>query len=117
MARYITDAVTTNTRSQAFPLQSPRGEGEAAILKTIFVQGTFDTATATLQVSADGGVTFVDVTDESGAAVAFTANGARNIKISSDVGTGPGHFPVKLAMNVASVGGSTSIQMIVYENR
>jgi hypothetical protein len=47
--------------------------GYAPITQTIVAYGTWDTATVTIQLSPDGGTTWID-TDAS-----FTANGAKNI--------------------------------------
>ena len=82
MARHVTSAVTANGRSELITLISRRAGGGDAINFTAGVQGTFGAGTATLQISFDDGTTWIDVTNDSGTAIAFTANGARNVTVS-----------------------------------
>jgi len=44
----------------------------------------FGSGTVTLQSSPDGGTTFIDVPDSSGAAITFTANGMTNFELYGD---------------------------------
>lgn len=109
MARHIAN-LTADGRSTAFPVYNPRSGGDS-VFKTIFVQGDFGSGTATLQVSGDGGTTWVNVTDDAGSVIQFTANGARNVRIISDV-----QLPTELSINLT---GSTNpdLNFIIYENR
>lgn len=63
--------------------------------RTLVVYGTWDGATAKLQMSPDEGSTWVDVTDAS-----FTADGAVIVVLT---------YPMLLRMHIASAGGSTSL--------
>ncbi len=55
---------------------------EVPLRATIFVYGDFGSGgTATLQASPDGGTTYIDVPDATGAATAFTANGMANFEL------------------------------------
>lgn len=109
MARHIAN-LTADGRSTAFPMYQARSGGDSS-LKEIYVQGTFGSGTATLQVSADGGTTWVDATDDNGTSITFAANGVRNVQISSDA-----QAPVLISINLA---GSTSpdLNLIIFENR
>lgn len=73
---------------------------------TLVVTGTFGSATAKLQCSADGS-TWVDVGDN----VSFTANGVGNFELFTDIGN-----PIKLRLNVAG-GSSQSMKSYLYDNR
>ena len=68
----------------AFALLNPRGEGAGGITRTVNVYGAFGGGTATLQISTDGGPTWVDFEDETGTVVAFTASAARSLVIVGD---------------------------------
>ena len=75
----------------------PGGAGGA----TFIGDGTWDTATLKLQVSPDGGTTVIDVTG-----VSLTADGHKD---TPPLGAG-----VKVRANLASVGGSTSINARIF---
>jgi len=109
MARYETDVVTTNTESSTITLINPRSGGDS-VFKTIGIQGTFGSGTATLEVTIDGGTTWIPFTS-AGAAVEYTVNDVRNMRVCSDA-----KEPIKLRF--ALTGATTpSIQMIVYDVR
>ncbi len=82
MAKYQATALTADGRSEAITMQNARSGGDST-KKTVFVEGDFGTGTATLQVSSDKGATWVDVTNDAGAAVAFTSSGVRELSILS----------------------------------
>lgn len=114
--------LTADGQSEGVALIAMRGEGEAAILKTVFVQGDFGSGTATLKVSADGGSTWVDVVDSTGTAITFTVNGARNVKVSSvemDNTNNDSDNESKAVLLGMSLASSTSpdLDMFVYQNR
>lgn len=44
----------------------------------------FGSGTVTLQASFDGGTTFIDVPDQAGTAITFTANGMTNFELYAD---------------------------------
>lgn len=52
---------------------------------TLYVFGgggnNFGSGTVTLQASPDGGTTFIDVPDQAGASITFTANGMTNFEL------------------------------------
>lgn len=109
MAKSQTPAVTADGRSGEITLYNrPRGGG-ASLKKTIFITGTFGSGTATLQISDDGGTDYVDVLDNVGAAVTFTANKAVNVEIASDAVD-----PVLLTFNLAGAT-SPNLVMTVYD--
>lgn len=83
----VMNAVTSNSNSTVYNFNG--GEGQ------VVVSGTFDTSTVTLQMSPDGGTTWVAV----GASSTFTAAGAAGFSV----------HPCKLRINVASVDSSTSV--------
>ena len=90
MATQLFTAQTVNADSSIVRWYGGRG--------TFAVQGTWDTSTLKLQVSFDGGTTYLDVTDAS-----FTADGYKVFEL-----------PIcKIKANLASVGGSTSVGAIV----
>lgn len=83
----VLNAVTANSNSLTYNFN--KGEGQ------IVVSGTWDTATVKLQMSPDGGTTWVDV----GSASTYTADGISSFALNS----------CKVRVNVSSVGGSTSV--------
>lgn len=112
MARNQTAALTADGRSEAIRIYNARGRGGGAVLQTVVVQGSsFGGGTATLQITADEGTTWIDVTDDTGTAVTFTANGARNTTIASDA-----ENPLELSINLAGAT-SPNISLIVYQVR
>jgi len=88
-------AQTANADSAWFDW--PGGAGGA----TFVGDGTWDTAALKLQMSPDGGTTAIDVTG-----VSLTANGHKDIP---PLGAG-----VKVRANLASVGGTTSINARIF---
>ena len=77
---------TTDTTSAAFDWQGGTG--------TFFAQGTFGTATVSLETSFDGGTTWIAVDD-----VSFTTAKATNFQLGN----------VKIRARVAGSGGGTSV--------
>jgi hypothetical protein len=84
---------TTNTASDAVAWEA----GECRNVLGVLVSGTFDSATVTLQVSLDGGTTYVDTT------YALTAAGIRNVELP---------YPCHWRLNVSGGGASMSITCI-----
>lgn len=86
--------------TQILTTASTNGNGTAydfsGGVATLTVQGTFDGATAKLQHSLDGGTTYVDCDSDN---ASFTAAGQSNVELAAG----------KVRMNLASAGGSTSI--------
>lgn len=71
---------------------------------SVAVFGTFDTVTATIEGSYDGGVTWIPLKDINGAAVSFTANGVAQI----------GTVPEKIRYSVGAGGaGTTSLTIVI----
>ena len=83
----VLNAVSANSNSSTYNFN--KGEGQ------IVVAGTWDTATVKLQMSPDGGTTWVDV----GSASTYTADGISSFALNS----------CKVRVNVSSVGSSTSV--------
>ena len=81
------DASTANENSAVHPHNGGTG--------SFVTQGTFNTCTLTLQMSADGEVTWITV----GADTTMTAAGVANFDLA----------PCILRVNNSSVGGSTSV--------
>jgi len=109
MARYETGAVTADGRSDEIPLYNPRSGGDST-LKTITIQGTFGGGTATLEVSADGGTTWIPFTS-GGSPVTFTANDTQNINICSDA-----QAPLLVSFDLLGAT-APNIQMIIFDVR
>ena len=110
MAKYTSDTLTADGRSTAFNLYNgPRGDGDSTEY-TAYVQGTFDSGTATLQTSTDG-TNWVDVLDQSGAAVTFTANKSVNFTHKSAA-----EDPAKVSVNLAGAT-SPSLNFILYDSK
>lgn len=109
MARYETPAVTANGSSQALPMYNPRSGGDST-LKTVTIQGTFGGGTATLEISADGGVTSIPFT-VGGSPVTFTSNDSQNLSICSDA-----QKPLLVSFDLT---GATTpdIKMIIFDVR
>ena len=110
MARYETAAITADGRTAGIRIYNrPRSSG-AATKKTLFVGDTFGGGTATLQISNDGGTTYGNFFDESGAAVTFTnAKGGTTLDIPSD-----DRNPVLVAVNLAGAT-SPNLTLTVYD--
>ncbi len=89
--------LTADGRSTEFSVINARSGGDST-LKTIHVYGDFGTGTATLQTSPDGGTTWIDVLDDGGTAVAFTANGTTNVNIANSAP----QDPLKISIDLAS---------------
>lgn len=102
MAKY-TATLTADGRTTAFPYINTRADGN--IWATVFVYGTFGSGTATVQVSPDAGTTWIDVEDDGGSVVSFTADGARNVRLASDAGE-----PVLISVDLS---GATSPDLTV----
>tara|TARA_Y100000004_G_scaffold196525_1_gene266784 strand:- start:2209 stop:2517 length:309 start_codon:yes stop_codon:yes gene_type:complete len=83
----VLNAVSTNSNSSTYDFN--KGEGQ------IVAAGTWDSATVKLQMSPDGGTTWVDV----GSASTFTEDGTASFALN----------PCKVRVNVSSVGSSTSV--------
>ena len=83
----VLDGQTANGNSSSYDWN--KGEGQ------VVVSGTFDTSTVKLQMSPDGGTTWVDVGSDS----TFTAAGAAGFALNS----------CKVRVNVSSVGASTDV--------
>lgn len=94
----IDENITTNTNSTV--IDWPGGPG------TLTVHGTFDSATAKLQSSIDGGSTYQDVEDASNA-VELAVNGDKGFSCTAR----------KLRVNVAGGGGSLDINVMVKPDR
>jgi carbon monoxide dehydrogenase subunit G len=91
-----TDITWTSTRN------------EAPNRATIYVFGgggnDFGSGTVAVQVSPDGGTTFMDVKDQAGVSVTFTADGMTNIEIQSN----PNPKSSEIVQLRFSLSGSTS---------
>lgn len=110
MAKYVTPALTADGRSQVIRLYSARSGGDS-IKRTTFVEGSFGGGTATLQVSSDKGVTWVNVTNDAGTAITFTEAGVRELSIASDA-----QAPVLVSIDL--VGSTTpSVVLTIFDNR
>lgn len=112
MARYEATALTADGRSDAFPIYNAHDRGGGATLNTVIVQGSsFGGGTATLQLSADGGSTWIDAVDSTNSVVQFTGNGARNVTLASEAAQ-----PIQLSINLAGAT-SPNISFIIYSVR
>jgi len=109
MARILSETVTADGNSTEITWKQSRKE--APNRATLWVIGTFDSGTVTLQSSPDGGTTFVDVPDAVGAAVAFTSDGMTNIELYGNQNPIPGE-QVKLRLVLAGAG-SPAITYII----
>jgi predicted amidohydrolase len=83
----VLTAVTSNSNSSTYNFN--KGEGQ------VVVAGTWVTATVKLQMSPDGGTTWVDA----GSASTFTADGISSFALNA----------CKVRVNVSSVGASSSV--------
>ncbi len=100
-----TDAVTwTNPNNGTLPVG------------TCHAFGTFGSGTVTLQVSPDNGSTWIDILDEVGNPVAFTANGSKNFTIASTSNNPIASEITRLRFNLA---GSTapSLTLVIADVR
>jgi len=75
---------------------------------TVYVFGgggnDFGSGTVTVQVSPDGGTTFIDIPDQSGTAITFTANGVTNFELYGNgdpISTGSVQIRLALAGSTA----------------
>lgn len=115
MAKYVLTPLTADGRSTTVSLNSRRdGSGDGEITKTVFLTGTFGGGTATIQVSPDGGTTWVDALDSGLNVAAFTSDGYANITLQ---GTEAGaKVPALLSVDLAS-SSSPDLDITVFDNR
>jgi len=108
--------LTANGRSEPITVNIARSDGEAALTTTVFAFGTFGSGTLALEVSPDGGSTWIPVT-ESGIAVALTSDGVRNVKTQSSSGNssnnGEADFPVTISV-ILSGSTAPTIEVVFY---
>ncbi len=79
MAKY-TQNLTANGDTLLARVKTPRNDS-GGFGASIFIYGTFDSGTATVQVSPDGGTTKFTVKDQSGSDIAPTANFYSNFEL------------------------------------
>lgn len=70
---------------------------------TVSAYGTFDSANISVNVSYDGGTTYIPLTDQNDANLVFTAAGAKNIQAGL----------CKLQVGTADAGASTNVTVSV----
>jgi hypothetical protein len=112
MALIYENTSTANGNSDEITWKPHRKE--MPLRGTFFAYGTFDTSTVALQVSPDGGTTFIAATDVLGNAISFTANGYANFELYGN-GDPIDADQVKLRVNTSSVGGSTSVTARIFD--
>lgn len=81
---------------------------------SVFVQGSFGSGTATLQVSPDGGTTKYTIVDAAGEDAVFSANGYTNFVLgggSENIGEAP-----QIYVNLAGASGA-NLNVILFDNR
>lgn len=101
MAKYTLG--TTETANANYPSNT----GIALKNDAIFMAyGTWDTATATLQVSPDEGTTWF----AAGTDTTLTADGAGVVQVGFHE-----IAPIRVRVNLSSVGGSTSLNFVLFD--
>ena len=104
MARHtLGETMTSNASFPSAGLTWKGGKG------TLDVIGAFDTATATLQTSINGGTTWVTV----GSDTTFTTAGVGNFELGG--GDRSGSNTRKIRITISSVGASTDLDAFVTE--
>jgi len=105
-----TVTVAGNNASAGIKLYSGRGHGGSSSIKTVAVTGTFDSGTAALQMSVNGGGTWFAVNNSAGA-VTFTANGAQNATL---IGDPSGNVQLRISV---SGGSNAALTLTVVQER
>lgn len=105
MARILDETVSADGNTDR-PWKPARKETPNRATVYVFGGGgnNFGSGTATLQVSPDGGTNFIDVLDQSGTAIAFSANGVANFEL---YGNGNNVLTETVVLRLALAGSSS----------
>lgn len=113
MAKIQTATITTQVATEIADIITPRREGQPTKMR-LYVTGTFNGATATVQTSPDGGTTKVDEKRADGTtSIAFTANGYCDLEIPCVTST-TAEKPIKLYITT-SVANPTGIVATLFD--
>jgi len=109
MARHEFTGISADGDTSLGKFYNPRRDNPPR--GTVYVFGTFGGGTVTLQSSPDGGTTFIDVPDSTGAATTLTANGMVNFELFSDA-----EEPIELNLNLAGAT-APSLTYVLFDSK
>ena len=89
-------SASSNATGSANPLKTP--DKRTSEIRTVYAYGTWDGATATVELSPDGGTTWVD------SGISLTADGMTNLEARGD----------QIRAVLAGGGGSESVTVVLY---